>query len=287
MHAGLALAARLALEGIAEDDSRTVATAATAALSAQARQQPGQGPLIPSLDAAPAEDRIPASKLTTTTPSGRQQASGLPASADGARDGRQPAASFARPGWPWRRTLFIAVAAVLAAAGAATDLILSSSQTGHHTSHIITESSPWRLIVLGGSCTITLTNTGTGEIQELGNGGSESFQIHDTGSFQWTTDKSGCPVTHRPGTGNDILPQFYPSGIGDTNAFRVSGRVAVDVKDFGANSTCVLNLISAQDGGQMDQKEARTGEARVLLDPKGRHLVYLKGLGCSVNVSSG
>ena len=41
LHAGLALAARLALEGLTEDDSRSVAAAATAALSVQA-QQPGR-----------------------------------------------------------------------------------------------------------------------------------------------------------------------------------------------------------------------------------------------------
>ena len=46
-HAGLALAARLALERLTDDDSRTVATAATAELSAQA-QQPGQGPPEPA-----------------------------------------------------------------------------------------------------------------------------------------------------------------------------------------------------------------------------------------------
>ena len=290
MHAGLALAARRALEGLTEDDSRTVATAATAALSAQTQQPPGQGPLIPPPDAAPAEDRITASKLTTVTPSGLQRASGSSASADAARDGRQPAASFARPRWPRRRTLFIAAAAVLAAAGAVTGLLILNSspaprQTGHHAGHIIRESSPWRLIVQGGYCTLTLTNTGTGETQELTNGGPESFQIHETGTFQWKTDKSGCPVTQSPGTGSDVLPHFYQSGKGDTNAFGVSGRVAVDVKDFGTDSTCVLNLISATDGGQVDQGTAHTGKARVLLDPKGRRLVYIKDLRCSVDVT--
>ena len=47
-HAGLALAARLALERLTEDDSRTVAAAATTALSAQAQQQPEQGPPEPA-----------------------------------------------------------------------------------------------------------------------------------------------------------------------------------------------------------------------------------------------
>src|SRR6266700_854125 len=45
-HAGLALAARLALERLTADDSRTVAAAATAALSAKA-QEPEQGPPAP------------------------------------------------------------------------------------------------------------------------------------------------------------------------------------------------------------------------------------------------
>ncbi len=47
-HAGLALAARLALERLTGDDSRTAATAAAAALSAQAQQQPEQGPPEPA-----------------------------------------------------------------------------------------------------------------------------------------------------------------------------------------------------------------------------------------------
>ena len=47
-HAGLALAAQQALERLTEDDSRTVATAATAELSAQEQQQPGQEPPEPA-----------------------------------------------------------------------------------------------------------------------------------------------------------------------------------------------------------------------------------------------
>jgi Caspase domain len=43
LHAGLALAARLALERLTEDDSRTVSTAAIAALNAQGQQQPERG----------------------------------------------------------------------------------------------------------------------------------------------------------------------------------------------------------------------------------------------------
>jgi len=50
-HAGLALAARLTLERLAEDDSRKVAAAATAALGLQARPQPPQPP--PSQPAPP------------------------------------------------------------------------------------------------------------------------------------------------------------------------------------------------------------------------------------------
>ena len=58
-HAGLVLAARLALERLTEDDSRSVAAAATAALSAQP-EHPGQGPPEP----APPEIVLP----TTTVP---------------------------------------------------------------------------------------------------------------------------------------------------------------------------------------------------------------------------
>src|SRR5207249_1566712 len=47
-HAGLALAAKLALEGLAQDDSRTVSAAAEAALGA-----PGQRAPVPAPVAAP------------------------------------------------------------------------------------------------------------------------------------------------------------------------------------------------------------------------------------------
>jgi hypothetical protein len=47
-HAGRALAARLALERLTGDDSRTVASAAATALSAQVQQQPEQGPPEPA-----------------------------------------------------------------------------------------------------------------------------------------------------------------------------------------------------------------------------------------------
>jgi hypothetical protein len=67
LHAGLALAARLALEGLTEDDSRSVAAAATAALSVQA-QQPGQGPPEP----APPEIALPVTMVPEAPERGPQ-----------------------------------------------------------------------------------------------------------------------------------------------------------------------------------------------------------------------
>jgi hypothetical protein len=81
-HAGLALAARLALERLTSDDSRTVAAAATAALATQAPAPPAVTSPADGLPAAPpAEDSAAAEDVGTPAP---PDDAGVPALAEDA-----------------------------------------------------------------------------------------------------------------------------------------------------------------------------------------------------------
>jgi hypothetical protein len=98
-HAGLALAARLALERLTDDDSRTVSTAATAALGTQARPAPP-----PESGAATKSETVPAAKLDGPRP---QQEAPIPEASPLPTPTSQPAAAAepaAPPASPDRRT---------------------------------------------------------------------------------------------------------------------------------------------------------------------------------------
>ena len=86
-HAGLALAARLALGRLADDDSRTVAAAAAASLSGLAGVTPAQSPSTQPegqspRDAAPAVTAAPEDSLRSPTPDGAVTGADPPARHD-------------------------------------------------------------------------------------------------------------------------------------------------------------------------------------------------------------
>jgi hypothetical protein len=103
-HAGLALAAKQVLEQLTNDDSRTVATAATAALAAPAPTQPAPSPAAaavtaPTPPAQPAPAAAPQGPAATTPPAEGTAAAPTPtASTGGAHAGSGPEAAVAPTG---------------------------------------------------------------------------------------------------------------------------------------------------------------------------------------------
>ncbi|WP_265565592.1 protein kinase domain-containing protein [Streptomyces hygroscopicus] len=155
-----------------------------------------------------------------------------------------------------------------------------------------TAASPWRLVVsdqIGGQdngCTVTLTNTSTGQQNVLENYGTKSFLIHTSGPFRWAADNPGCEVVHRSGAGAAVPPFTREYGTGDTEAFTARGPIAVKVVDFNGAGDCRLDLRDAANGEAVDLGTATRGGGPLKLDPSGHPQVYLADLQCSVKVSA-
>ena len=312
-HAGLALAARLALDRLRDDDSRMVAAAATAARGASApdsdeapredrsgeRQEPAQPEVFQVAEKAKPEEatrsaRKPAEKRRPARP---------PRSVlkpeEATRSARKPAEKR-RPARPQRSVLIggAVVAAVLAVAGIAAALLNPDrsgsppSESGGSTGETeFTAESPWRLVVdnrMGTGCDVTLTKTGadnTGESWRITDRyGTQSFQVQETGTFRWKVNP-GCLVIGRSGTGDVTLPFAWPAG-GDTDAFEAPDQIAVEVKDFQGNSECDIDVHDARTGQLLDFDKAAEDANTVDLDPQGYSQVYLGDLGCSVRVTA-
>jgi hypothetical protein len=235
-------------------------------------------------DVPPAADRPADTALTRPYPA-EPTADAAPAQAAG-------------PGRPrHRRVVYAGAAIVLAVVGTIASLLIlndrqSPAKSGHPTGATFTAASPWRLVISDriqgndAGCTVTVTNTGTGEKNILNNYGTKSYQVQASGNFRWEANDSGCLVIQRPGPGKAVLPFVQEHGTGDTDAFHAPGRVAVEVKDFNGGSTCDLVLRDAADGRPVDFGTAHPN-GPLLLDPNGRSQVYLADLACSVRVSAG
>jgi hypothetical protein len=293
-HAGLALAARLALERLAHDDSRTVAAAAAATLGTTDMD----GRSAPSAEPAPIGIRAPIEVEPASEPVHPPAA--LAGTSRRTPDSQPPPAPAGPPRRGRRRWMLVLGAAGVAIAVLVGVLVSTLSSGGNDSppgggspgSNHFTAESPWRLIIrdnIGANdigCDITVRNTGTGQQQELNDiYGTLAIQMRETGSFSWEASDPGCLVDQLPGPGKTVLP-FAQDGGGDTDAFETRGKVAVEVKDFHGNSECKLELDDATDGRQLDFGTVPKGGGRLLLDPSGRDQVYLRNWYCGIRVSS-
>ncbi|MFG1812391.1 caspase domain-containing protein [Kribbella sp. NPDC049174] len=282
-NAGLALAARVVLERLADDDSRSVAAAASAALSAAdsgSRSQP-----IPQSEPQPEPKPEPESK---PEPEPKPESESEPARPD-------------RSGRAWRRRLiYLGGAGVILAAGTVVALQLlddnGSPGGGGSAAGEFTESSPWRLNVRGtntvdNGCTVTVVNVDSGEqkvFERLFE--SRTFQIADTGTFRVSTSDPICTATHSAGAGQIAIPFAQKAITGDSEAFTVpaGSKVVVQVVDFHSYGRCEFVLRDATDGRDLDFGTALPGAGPLRLDPHGSSKVYLAEFaGCDVQVSSG
>lgn len=207
--------------------------------------------------------------------------------------------SAAQRGGHRRRLVYAAVAVAALVGAAALAAVLqnrnSPSDEGPQANQF-TAASPWRLAIdnnivgTNNGCAVTVTNTHTNVPLPMDMAsiyGRKTFQVHETGNFRWEANNSGCLVTHQPGSGAVPLP-FAQSCCGDTDAFAASGKVAVQVNNFGGNRVCKFWLRNAVDGQELDSGSVRQGDGPLLLDPKGRTQVYIENSICGgISVSAG
>jgi hypothetical protein len=199
---------------------------------------------------------------------------------------------------PSRPVLLTAAAAgvLVIAGGIAAVIALQPGGSGPSTTtsggSTYTADGPWRLRINGkdgpgDGCTIALTDTQSGEqvLRQESIYGIMEIQIHETGTFRWTINDTGCLVTPLAGSGTAVLP-FTQEGLGDSYAFAAPARVAVQVKNYNGNSNCVARLFDQANGQELDVKTATPGADTVMLDPSGRKTVYLGNDSCVVGVSA-
>lgn len=258
------LAARIALEEIAENDVTAVATAARRLLDAAAQAPPATpspAPAPPPTSTAEAVDH----------PTTRRRAAVLVAAGLG--------------------VIAVVVAAVFLLAHHQETPTASS---GSATSGVLTERAPWRLQVdgsdVGGGCRVVL-KSGDGRTvfdrDELY--GLDSFQLQVPGTFHWTASDAACLVFAHPGAGNDPIPgTLFQCCHGDTNAFETKQSVMAEVVDFQGSDNCTLEIRDAARGNVLDVRQVEKGGSHTgrLVTP-GAAKAYLVDLGCDVRLSAG
>jgi Caspase domain len=202
------------------------------------------------------------------------------------------------PGRSRRRVVLAAAAAAAVAGGAVTAVLLltggsgGSPATGHRvgTDGWVT-TGPWRLRIYDSNpsdppCSVTLTNEQSGATQSLtGLYHTWMFQQR-AGSFRWQEHDPACVVTPLPGAGDRTLPLAWTLP-GDSDAFAVPSRVAVQVKDYQGAQQCAITLNDAATGQALDAETATQGQNNdtVELDPGGRPTAFLSDLSCHVRVT--
>jgi hypothetical protein len=262
-HAGLALAASDALERLTHDDSRTVAVAAAAALAGTDDEA---GPVPPDDLEAPIRLAAPA----------------------------PPAAGRKTGSLPW---ILVGGAAVVLAAAVTIPLLLTRHDDGTPRQSVtgkqFTATTPWRLVVQDAvqgndkGCDVTVTATGRSVPVAAPTDvyTSLTFQVRDSGTFDWTENDPGCIVRPEAGAGTVRLP-FVQTSHGDTDAFAAHGPVTVEVADFHGNSSCDIVLHDAVDGRPVAVGSVAKGGAPATLDPAGSPQVYLHNEYCDLRVSA-
>ncbi|WP_404382966.1 caspase family protein [Knoellia locipacati] len=170
-----------------------------------------------------------------------------------------------------------------------------TSSTGT-TSGTHTSEGPWRFEIhdqisdndLG--CRVTLKQGGN-DVKVIRDAlyGVHSYQIPQTGTFQWTVSDPACRVVRRAGPGSAELPVSFAAYRGDTDAFRATGRFTVEVQDWQGGEQCLLQLRDPNDtnaASALDIQTVTKEQPSVVLDAGGRDTVYLADLPCGVRISN-
>jgi hypothetical protein len=264
------LAARNALEEIAENDVPRVAAPARALLEGGAVGPP-----------TPAQGKPHGATATNAEDDLRKP---------------KPAARHWYRRWSVRRV--VAVVAVLLGVAVAGGVVLrgggdTPGKAFVSGSHEITATSPWRLAVvnLGAGCSVTLRSKAGDRVLSAGNiYGTGSYQVTQTGEFRWSVSDPGCKVFPQHGAGDLGSPPFIINSrgkAGDTDSFPVTGPLDVTVTDYHDGSYCTLDLYDAASGQNMASEMVDTATNSARLDPLNASRVYFHDLQCNLKVGNG
>ena len=280
-----ALAARQALEQVAESDLPKVAETAHALLGespASSRVGPGS---VPDADSPVAARKEP-----------EHEPHPLRSAAD----------DTGSVTWARRRPLIIVAAiAALVVIGTLAAIMLQNPTTPNTqgqnpeaseggtpslASNEIQAKAPWRLEVKtdgSNACTVTLRRRDSDWTwkNDYPVYDDASFQIPESGIFQWETG-SGCEVLRRSGAGSLSLPAIVGGAV-DSDAFKPPASILVKARNFHSSSSCVLKLRDVATGRILDTRELTKDKDTETLDPGGSPLVYLYPGYCTVRVSAG
>ena len=141
----------------------------------------------------------------------------------------------------------------------------------------------------GVACDVTATNRGTGQSVDLTAGDKyqrRSFQLLRRDDWTWQATDERCLVKTLPGAGDAALPFTQRAFVGDSDAFSVSGRVSVEVRDLGERAWCDVALRAVVDGRLLDSGRLQALGDKVVLDPGGESPVYIGAVNCEITVSA-
>ena len=263
-----ALAARQALQHIADTDVPQVAEAARALLlSASDAGTPGSTLAERSATSALATDQ---------------------------RSSEPPRSATARSS-TFRRGLLVVAVGVLVALVITAWAIMDARQGEEPlAANEFRATSPWRLIIQNNNhCTVTLRARDSNDVwtnvwtNRYTSSWDMSFQMRQSGVFRWESTTPECQVTHRPGAGELTLPTVVRGFQGDTDAFQASDTVKVEAQDFNGNSDCDFDLIDSESGDTVDIGKLSEAQRSVVLQTEGRPKVYLANGYCTVRISTG
>ncbi|HEY2959628.1 MAG TPA: caspase family protein [Actinomycetota bacterium] len=265
-HAGLALAAREALDLLAGDDSQRVRSAAGAVLEASPgvpaglRQAPDPAvPPAPATLPATAPATVPAAPAAPAR--GRVPTAGrLPGGRPAARVGTvaAPPATTRLPGGHGRPLLALLLVGSLAAALLAWAILATRGPDVLAAGQEFSATAPWRLQVAGSDCQVTVSPIADQGYARTARGSDYSLQMRMSGSFVLKELTGGCQATVAGGTGGKVGLPFEARGGsrgagGDSRPF--VSPVSAKVTASGADCTTdrVTSVYDSRDGRQVDR----------------------------------
>ncbi|MEV4344640.1 caspase family protein [Actinoplanes sp. NPDC049596] len=202
-----------------------------------------------------------------------------------------------------RRRLYVAAGAVLLAIAVAVGALLlnrsgdpesANAQDGPLPPDNFEAAAPWRLLIRDNiqgtdvGCTISMIHNDSGQPLPLPTGiySPMLFQVQRDGTFNWSASDPGCLATLQSGASHVTLP-FVQTTLGDTDAFPVSGPVAIEVIDFKGNQSCDFTLRDATTGQQLDTGTVPKGGGPLTLRPGNSTEVYLWNQYCTARMTAG
>jgi hypothetical protein len=261
-----ALAARQALQHIADTDVPQVAEAARALLlSASDAGAPG------------------------STLAGK---SATPALVTDQRSPEPPRSATARSSASRRGLLVVAVGVLMALVITAWAIVNARQGQEPLSANEFRATSPWRLIIQNNNhCTVTLRARDSNDVVWTNGYNTSSldmsFQIRQSGIFRWESTTPECLVRHEPGAGELTLPTVVRGFQGDTKAFQASETVKVEAQDFNGTSECHFELKDSASGDTVAVGKLSEAQRSVVLQTGGRPKVYLANGSCTVRISTG